>query len=584
MASESDYGGPIAPRPTSAPLENGTAANRYTALEGIRMPYQFRAIRQASLTLPNLFRIIGANGTTDEITAWQSLGARCVNNLTSKLMLSIFPPGVPFIRIKPSRKTMRDFAKLDPDAAGELKSTVDKALGAAEQEFADGVAEDGDAANLTLAFKNLLVGGNYGLQFHSDGTIRGIPFVHWVVVRDKAGNLLEFCIKDQMVYATLPPDVQAIVRLNNRDMPDPNAPPKGSTNRTQNPGADQQQVDLFTYGRRGSDGEWLCYQEVNGFVVPNTKWHYSDEAMPFMFIPFNLLDGEHYGRSYCEDYEGDLQTLDGLEQTITEGTAAAALFVRMVKPGGVTNKRVLAEAQNGDVITGDANDVATLESNKNTDFEGGIQRIEAKEERIKEAFLLGGAAVRDAERVTAEEIKETALELQSSLGGLYTQLVPTMQTPYAARKMAALQRTGRMTYLPKGTTKVVMVTGAAALGRNTELQNLDALTNPPSQAAQQASAGIIKWSAYFKRRATALGVDQDGLVMSQEELDEAQQQAQNTQVMQNVAPQVAQQAGQMIQNVQQHGHALEQNQQEADLASTQQQPPQQQSQPSVGAQ
>lgn len=48
----------------------------------------------------------------------------------------------------------------------------------------------------------------------------------------------------------------------------------------------------------------------------------------------NLLAGENYGRSYCEDFEGDLQSLDGYEQTIQEGSMAAATFVRLVRPGG----------------------------------------------------------------------------------------------------------------------------------------------------------------------------------------------------------------------------------------------------------
>lgn len=526
------------------------------------MPYQFRAIRQASLTLPNLFRIIGANGTTDEITAWQSFGGYCVNNLVSKLMLSIFPPGIPNIRIRPSRKTIQGFARMDPQSAGPLRAEIDKALSMAEKEYADGAAEDGDAATLTLLLKNLIVGGNYAVQFYKDGLLRGIPFIHWVCQRDKAGNLIEFCIKDSMVKETLPADVKEVLKEKS-----------SSVGKDANPGADQVQVDLFTYGRL-MGGTWNVYQEVNNLVVPSTRWMFKPDALPYMFVPFNLLDGEHYGRSYCEDFEGDLQTLDGLEQAITEGTAAAARYITLVKPGGVTNRRLLAESMNGDVIPGDEADVHTLEGGKNQDFQAGINRISAKEDRLSKAFLLNSSTIRNAERVTTEEIRYTSQELQDSLGGLYTNLVPSLQTPYARIKMAALQRLGRMVYLPKGTTKVVMVTGAAALGRNTELQNLDALVNPPGQSAQQAGMQIVNWQQYYQRRATALGVDQDGLIYSKEELDQQQQQAQANEMQKSLAPEAIRQVGGMAQEgMRQTG---EQQQQQTQIAADQQAQPQQQ--------
>ena len=570
--SVSDYGGPTVVRPATKPLAPGNAASRYYALEGTRLLYQFRAIRFASLTLANLYRIIGANGSTDEITPWQSFGGYCVNNLTSKLMLSMFPPGIPFIRLHPSRKAMLGFAKMDPQHRGALKSEIDQALSMAEQEFVDGVAEDGDAATLTQCIKHLIVGGNYALQYYADASIRGIPFINWVVQRDKSGNLLEFCIRDQMVKATLPPDIHAMLNIR-----------QGSDSPEKSPGADQTQVDLFTYGRWTTMPPynrpmWHVYQECNGLVVPRTEHVFEKDALPFDFIPFNLLDGEHYGRSYVEDYEGDLQTLDGLEQSITEGTAAAARYITMVKPGGVTNKNTLAEAQNGDVISGDANDVASVESGKQADFQAGINRIEAKEERLARAFLLNSSTVRNAERVTTEEIRYTAQELQDALGGLYTSLVPTLQTPYARKKMMGLQRNGRMVYLPKGTVKAVMVTGAAALGRNTELQNLDALVSPQSPAAQQAGAGIINWQAYYSRRATALGVDQDNLVKTEEQLDQEQQQAQSAEMAKALGPQGIQAGASLMQEgMRQAGNAQQQaNEMSMQQAQGQQQQPAQQ--------
>jgi hypothetical protein len=90
--------------------------------------------------------------------------------------------------------------------------------------------------------------------------------------------------------------------------------------------------------------------------------------VPYLFLPWQLLPGEHYGRSYVEAYEADLDLVDGLTKTIAQGSAAIARFVTLVSPTGLTNKKQVAQADNGDVITGREDDVTSLESKKSADF------------------------------------------------------------------------------------------------------------------------------------------------------------------------------------------------------------------------
>ena len=53
--------------------------------------------------------------------------------------------------------------------------------------------------------------------------------------------------------------------------------------------------------------------------------------------------------------------------------------------------------------------------------------------RLGAAFLLNTAVTRDAERVTAQEIRMQAQELESSLGGVYSRLANELQLPLAKR-------------------------------------------------------------------------------------------------------------------------------------------------------
>ena len=81
------------------------------------------------------------------------------------------------------------------------------------------------------------------------------------------------------------------------------------------------------------------------------------------------VDGESYGRSYVEEYIGDLKSLEGLSQALVESSAASSKMVFLVKPNSSTKKRDIAVARNGDIITGDATDVAVLQANKFYDLQ-----------------------------------------------------------------------------------------------------------------------------------------------------------------------------------------------------------------------
>jgi hypothetical protein len=61
-----------------------------------------------------------------------------------------------------------------------------------EQEFSECMEEDGDRARLNVAILKMIVGGNHGLQFYPDGTLRGISLERFVTQRDPSGKLLRW--------------------------------------------------------------------------------------------------------------------------------------------------------------------------------------------------------------------------------------------------------------------------------------------------------------------------------------------------------------------------------------------------------
>ena len=61
-----------------------------------------------------------------------------------------------------------------------------------------------------------------------------------------------------------------------------------------------------------------------------------------MALRLIVVDGEAYGRSYVEEYLGDIKSLEGLTKAIVEGSAAMAKLLIFVSPNGTTRKRTVA--------------------------------------------------------------------------------------------------------------------------------------------------------------------------------------------------------------------------------------------------
>src|SRR5687767_367206 len=74
-------------------------AARYQRLEEQRRPFLERARECARYTLPFLMPPEGHTKDTHFKTPWQGVGARGVNNLASKLLLTLLPPNSPFFRL-----------------------------------------------------------------------------------------------------------------------------------------------------------------------------------------------------------------------------------------------------------------------------------------------------------------------------------------------------------------------------------------------------------------------------------------------------------------------------------------------------
>ena len=90
--------------PENVMEHKGKAAKHYASMATKRHTILERARRCAQLTLPALLTPSENNEYDVLTTPYQSLGARGVNTLASKLLLALFPPNTPFFKLSISDK------------------------------------------------------------------------------------------------------------------------------------------------------------------------------------------------------------------------------------------------------------------------------------------------------------------------------------------------------------------------------------------------------------------------------------------------------------------------------------------------
>jgi len=502
-----------------------TAASRYEKLAADeRRPYLDRARTCAELTIPTLFPPEGSNSSTKFDTPYQGVGARGTNALASKLLLTLFPPHAPHFKFDIDELTLEEVTGTEG-----MQAEVDKALSAYTKRVMTDVESRGFRPTVFEALKHLVVGGNGTLYIPEEGPARFYSLEKYVCKRDPGGALLELILKENIAIAAVPEELRASVAQE---------------------GGDSSQdiddtVDLFTHVIL-MDGMFEVYQEINEKRVPGSEGTYPPERLPWIVLRFSKVDGEHYGRGHCEEYLGDLNALEELSKAVIEYTAIASRVFTFVRPNGTTNVRILQKAKNGDILQGNAEDITTMVLEKYNDFRAARETMQEIEQRLAFAFLLNTAIQRPGERVTAEEIRYMAQELESTLGGVYSVQSQELQLPVTKILIFQLVRAGKLEELPPEVTPKI-VTGLDALGRGNDLAQLDAFIQGAMALAPEAASSVINWQDYMTRRGAALGIDMSGLIKSPEQVQQEQNQAQMMAMAEKLGPQAIAQMGGMAQ-------------------------------------
>lgn len=509
-----------------------TAADIYNRLSGDRESFIRAAEESAELTIPSLFPREGKAHGQEFRRPRNWVGPRGVNHISARILMSLLPAGSQFVRMVPDGAAL-EILEQDQEARAE----VEEALAGIEREVQKSVASGTLRVVAVDAIKQLVVAGNV-LTYSPDDSdaeeLVAYPLSNFVVDRDLDDNLLVVVLCQEVDPDTLDEETRAFAQDNPADM--------GSFGA----GVLKSGKSVRIYTKIWREGRMFkVQQEIGGKVIPGTEGVYPPSKLPYRVHRWEKVDNEAYGRGLVEQYYGTLNDVEILETALVEGAIAASRVIPLVSPTGVTDPQDVNRQKNGEAISGEEGDIVFLQMQKYADFRVAKEQLDEKNRALSSVFLLNFA--RDAERVTAEEIRMFAQELESTHSGVFLRLAAEFQLPIVSRIIDRLQKDKVIPELSdklREHIKPTPLTGVDALARGQDLERIHAVFNAsrtvigPDTLAQYANPGTI-----LQFMLTAAGLDIPGAVKSDAEvqaiMQQQQQAAMSQQMLGGAVPQLA---------------------------------------------
>ena len=484
----------------------------YNKFSQARQDYENRAEEISAYTLPYMMMPDGSTSSSnlaDKIS--QSYCGRLVNTLKAKMGNSLLPASTSSFRLEPDKEALEILTEGDAEAKSVVYTQLSSWTGAINREIEAQQIRD----TLFDMLNQMIIIGSVVIEKIKDDGIKLYSLRSFTVDLDSRGEARAICVVEKK-----------------KDLPEGIVPEK-----------EAEEYNLYTLiERNNEDGKWYMRQSIEDYPV-GEEAKYTDETLPFQYVGWTWTEGDKYHRPYAEDYLPDIKSYNSNSDLLLKGSIASGKIVFFVdEKGNRTRKADVANSKNGAVVNGRADDVTVLQVQKSFDFKIVAERLQDLGKNLAAAFLMNESVTRDAERVTAQEIRFMAQELESSsLSGIYSKLSKKVSKRIVTWVMQELN-------VKFQGIDVNVVTGLDALGRSQELQRLDEFV---TRAANMNMMAWINEAELVQRQAALIGIDTTGLIKTPNQVAQERQQAAQAQAEQTGIDSFAQQAGQTLAQPQQ---------------------------------
>jgi len=468
------------------------------------------------------------------------LAARGLSNLEGRLLLALYPPGLPFFRLMPSARFMYD-SETPTEMLQEFQDQLHlrelimlSKLESAAIRTGNNTRRSGFRTRKRMAIAQLLITGDVLERLGDDYRIQVYRRDTYVTSRDASGDVRYHICREKIDPLTFDDKQLEVCNLDRDSL------------RTK-PVNDRLE-DLFTICEWQPESKtWVIKQEVKDKIILEKE----EMVTPYMSTPYELSPGENYGRGIVEQNLGDVRSMNELTERILDFAALASKqlmvtdYNSQVRPQDLTKPS--GSVIQGRVQGGQVTDIATLRADKVNDFSVVQSVRESIRRDLSATMLMEGENQPRGERVTAFQIQRIAMELEGALGGVYAPIADSQQVPLIERTMFQMERDGILAPLPKDSVEVEALTGIAALSRENDQGKLLNLMGILGQMGGD-TLSRIDMGVFMDILMRQSGIYEPGLVKSDEQLQQEQQAMMQQQAQMAAQQKTVEVAGNVIQD------------------------------------
>ncbi len=510
------------------PRDGQTCAERFYYLNGVRGGKLERSRYMSSLTIPSLLPENGITSNGELPKPFSSVAGRGVTNMSSRMLSALLPLNdLPFFKFE-----LTNGEAADPEIFQFMETLA--------HQIYSKLMTDNLRETLFLALQHLIVSGDVLIIQEDDFSFKTYRLDQYVVRRDIDGSVVELIYLDWVPKEANPDIFEA---FDNNFFP--------SAYNALNALPDYQ-ANFCRVVWNEDENVWDYYSEdEEGNMIEEGEY----KVTPFMPMRWIAVTGEDYGRSHCEEILGDIETLEAYTKAMIDGMTAASTFWVAIDPSGITDIDDLSQSPTGSFIGARQSDVFTLSPAQtiSPQLSAAQAAVDGMRREVSNAFLAAQGGIRQADRVTATEVRMIGMEIENVLGGAFSAIGRNLMEPIVRRTIALMARDGEIDerlmaeFLDDdGKLTIQVVTGLQALSRDSDLTKLmqlgEMVRNLPPEAIQH-----FRWDQYGSALISSLGFDPRNWVRSEAEADqrmaEQQTQAALMQSQQAVAMGAAQGAG-----------------------------------------
>lgn len=483
-----------------------TISKLFEKLSGQRSNWQHSWEMCAEYTLPYIYQTDEkrkAGLEPEDLLLGDSIGATSLSSLVSQVGKVAFPENGAFFRYA--------VKKGDNELSALPNTQQQNVLRNLEESAMTGLYKLGLNAAGNLLLKHLLGLGTTVFRVpvseKKSESIEVFDLNNVVIKRRKNGQITDVIIREKEEYRFLDDNAKKALLTSKRDYKDSDT------------------VDYYTHLKRRSDGKLEIVNAVDDFDIPSSKNFCTDVDCEYKVASLNLTKGSDYGAGVVLMYLPLIHKANVYADTNTDTAVAGSMVNWAVAPTAQITPEEFASREQGQPFGVKPDDIQAIVANVGQQLAITSEQYNMIRAELARTFLLPQAIQRDAERVTAEEIRMIAQRLEEVHSGLYSEIAELLQRPLAELGIQLIDDEELLPYVDS--IEVEVVTALEKKSRNRELDNVMAALGDttifnslnPEIVSRLKTDTIL--STIFNNRNN----DANAMVKSEEELQAEQQAA-----------------------------------------------------------